>query len=127
MSFGKLELLSVEVRKREQEVRKMTESQLTKLWDDCLSIIRDNIQASSYTTWFANTKPASYTNNVLTIFVPSQFVYEYIEEHFVDILSSAIYRVFGHNTQLNYRVLTDRENQITLDQESEKRPTQTLK
>ena len=127
MSFGKLELLSVEVRKREQEVRKMTESQLTKLWDDCLSIISDNIQASSYTTWFANTKPASYTNNVLTIFVPSQFVYEYIEEHFVDILSSAIYRVFGHNTQLNYRVLTDRENQITLDQESEKRPSQTLK
>lgn len=105
----------------------MTETQLIQRWDECLNIIRDNIQASSYTTWFSNTKPASYTNNVLTIFVPSQFVYEYIEEHFVDILSAAIYRIFGNNTQLNYRVLTDRENQITLDQESEKRPTQALK
>lgn len=105
----------------------MTETQLTQRWDECLNIIRDNIQASSYTTWFANTKPASYTNNVLTIFVPSQFVYEYIEEHFVDILSAAIYRIFGNDTQLNYRVLTDRENQITLDQESEKRPSQALK
>jgi len=105
----------------------MTETQLIQRWDECLNIIRDNIQASSYTTWFSNTKPASYTNNVLTIFVPSQFVYEYIEEHFVDILSAAIYRIFGSNTQLNYRVLTDRENQITLDQESEKRPTQALK
>ena len=104
----------------------MTETQLTQRWDECLNIIRDNIQASSYTTWFANTKPASYTNNVLTIFVPSQFVYEYIEEHFVDILSAAIYRIFGNDTQLNYRVLTDRENQITLDQESEKRPSQAL-
>lgn len=105
----------------------MTETQLTQRWDECLNIIRDNIQASSFTTWFANTKPASYTNNVLTIFVPSQFVYEYIEEHFVDILSAAIYRIFGNDTQLNYRVLTDRENQITLDQESEKRPSQALK
>lgn len=105
----------------------MTETQLTQRWDECLNIIRDNIQASSYTTWFANTKPASYTNNVLTIFVPSQFVCEYIEEHFIDILSAAIYRIFGNSTQLNYRVLTDRENQITLDQESEKRPSQALK
>ncbi len=105
----------------------MTETELTQRWDECLNIIRDNIQASSFTTWFANTKPASYTNNVLTIFVPSQFVYEYIEEHFVDILSAAIYRIFGNDTQLNYRVLTDRENQITLDQESEKRPSQALK
>ena len=93
----------------------MTESQLTKLWDDCLAIIQDNVQASSYNTWFANTKPASYTDNVLTIFVPSQFVYEYIEEHFVEILSAAIYRIFGSNTQLNYRVLRDRQNHITLD------------
>lgn len=105
----------------------MTETELTQRWDECLNIIRDNIQASSFTTWFANTKPASFTNNVLTIFVPSQFVYEYIEEHFVDILSAAIYRIFGNDTQLNYRVLTDRENQITLDQESEKRPSQALK
>lgn len=105
----------------------MTETELTQRWNECLNIIRDNIQASSFTTWFANTKPASYTNNVLTIFVPSQFVYEYIEEHFVDILSAAIYRIFGNDTQLNYRVLTDRENQITLDQESEKRPSQALK
>ena len=105
----------------------MTESQLIKSWDDCLTIIRDNVQASSYNTWFANTKPASYTNNVLTIFVPSQFVYEYIEEHFVEILSAAIYRIFGSDTQLNYRVLTDRQNQITLDQESVKRRSSTPK
>ena len=83
----------------------MTETQLVKLWDKCLAIIRDNVQEPAFSTWFSSTKPASYVGNVLTVFVPSQFVYEYIEEHYVDLLSAAIYRVFGADTQLNYRVL----------------------
>ena len=104
----------------------MTDIQLTELWGKCLDIIRDNIPNSTFNTWFSNTKPASYVDHVLTIFVPSQFVYEYIEAHYVNLLSAAIYRVFGNNTLLNYRVLTDRQNQLTVDQESEKRPNSKL-
>lgn len=103
----------------------MTEAQLTELWGNCLDIIRDNVPGTAFNTWFSNTKPASYNGNVLTIFVPSQFVYEYIEAHYVNLLSAAIYRTFGDDTQLNYRVLTDRQNQLTVDQESEKRPSTT--
>ncbi len=100
----------------------MTETQLTNLWGKCLDIIRDNVPDAAFNTWFSETKPASYKGNVLTIFVPSQFVYEYIEANYVNLLSAAIYRIFGDYTQLNYRVLTDRQNQLTMDQESEKRP-----
>ena len=100
----------------------MTETQLTELWGKCLSIIRDNVPGTAFNTWFSNTKSASYKAGVLTIFVPSQFVYEYIEAHYVDLLGAAIYRTFGEGTQLNYRVLTDRQHQLTVDQESEKQP-----
>ena len=103
----------------------MNENNLNELWKRCLDIIADNVPATAFKTWFSNTKPASYAGNVLTIFVPSQFVYEYIEEHFVDLLSSAIYRIFGNTTQLNYRILTDGQNQLTVDQESVKRPSNT--
>ena len=89
----------------------MTETQLTELWGKCLDIIRDNVSGTAFNTWFSNTRPASYTGNVLTIFVPSQFVYEYIEDHYVDLLGKAIYRVFGNNTQLNYRVLVVADKQ----------------
>lgn len=101
----------------------MNENNLTELWDRCLNIIHDNVPETAFKTWFSNTKPASYVGNVLTIYVPSQFVYEYIEEHYVDLLSSAIYRIFGNTTQLNYRILTDGQNQLTVDQESVKRPS----
>ena len=109
-------------RKREQE-QNMNEKNLIELWGKCLDIIRDNISVTAFNTWFSNTKPASYTGNVLTIFVPSPFVYEYIEAHYVDLLGAAIFRVFGNDTMLNYRVLTDRQNGITVDQEPEKKPS----
>lgn len=98
----------------------MTESQLIELWSKCLDVIRDNIPEPAFKTWFADTKPASYVNKVLTIFVPSQFVYEHIEDNYVDLLGAVIYRVFGAGTQLNYRILTDRQNKLTVDQVSDK-------
>ncbi len=98
----------------------MTETQLIELWSKCLDVIRDNIPEPAFKTWFADTKPASYANKVLTIFVPSQFVYEHIEDNYVDLLGAVIYRVFGAGTQLNYRILTDRQNKLTVDQVSDK-------
>ena len=98
----------------------MTETQLIELWSKCLDVIHDNIPEPAFKTWFANTKPASYVNKVLTIFVPSQFVYEHIEDNYVDLLGAVIYRVFGAGTQLNYRILTDRQNKLTVDQVSDK-------
>ena len=100
----------------------MNEKNLIELWNKWLDIIRDNISANAFKTWFSNTTPASYANNVLTIFVPSPFVFEYIEAHYVDLLGAAIYRVFGNDTELNYRILTDRQNGLTLVQEPEKKP-----
>lgn len=97
----------------------MTETQLVGLWNKCLQIIHSNVDRAVFDTWFACTKPASYANKVLTLFVPSQYVYEHIENNYVDLLSAVIYRIFGEDTVLNYRVLTDRQNQLVMDQQSE--------
>ena len=42
--------------------------------------------------------------------VKSQFVAEYIEENYIPLLSSAILRVFGQGTQLEYRILIDSQS-----------------
>lgn len=102
----------------------MTETQLIELWGKCLNIIRNNVEATAFKTWFACTKPASYADKVLTLFVPSHYVYEHIENNYVDLLGAVIDRVFGADTELNYRVLTDSQHQLTVSQGSEqqKRP-----
>ena len=97
----------------------MDKEQLVQQWGKCLSIISDNIPASAYNMWFANITPLKFEDHKLYLETPSQFVYEYIEEHYIDLLYATICKIFGEDTDLMYRVLTDKTNQLSVDQESE--------
>ena len=46
-----------------------------------MQVIKDNVGEQSYKTWFEPIVPMALHNNVLTIQVPSQFFYEWLEEH----------------------------------------------
>ena len=48
-------------------------------WAECLKIIRDNINPQSFRTWFEPIKPIRLSGKVLTLQVPSQFFYEWLE------------------------------------------------
>ena len=102
----------------------MKQEELEQRWSECLSIINDNIPASAYKIWFANIRPQKFDDHdqVLWLAIPSQFVYEYIEEHYIDLLYATICRVFGENTDLMYRVQMDQINEISVDQQSASRP-----
>ena len=60
------------------------------VWEKCLSFIKDNIAEDAYNTWFVPIRPGKLNNNVLTIQVPSKFFYEWLEEHYIKILKSAL-------------------------------------
>lgn len=51
--------------------------------------------------------------------MPSPFVYEYLEQNFIDLLGKALKRVFGPGVKLTYRVVTDQENQLSQDIEAD--------
>ena len=80
---------------------------LQQQWAQCQTILADNMTSSAYQTWFAPIVPLQFSEGVLVLQVRSQFVAEYIEENYIPLLSSAIYRVFGQGTRLEYRVLID--------------------
>ena len=50
--------------------------EVEKVWSDCLSIIKSELNENSYSTWFAPIVPLRFVNDTLTIQVPSQFFYE---------------------------------------------------
>lgn len=81
--------------------------QLDILWAQCQKILADNLTPSAYQTWFAPIMPLRYDNHVLILQVKSQFIAEYIEENYINLLSATLFRVFGQGTQLEYRVLID--------------------
>jgi len=88
-------------------------------WEKCLDIIRDNVNLQSFKTWFKPIKPLKQEGKVLTIQVPSLFFYEWIEEHYVNLLRSTIKKVIGIGAKLEYNIVvensSDNGNQRTIN------------
>ncbi|PKP00850.1 MAG: chromosomal replication initiator protein DnaA, partial [Bacteroidetes bacterium HGW-Bacteroidetes-6] len=80
---------------------------IKNIWNNCLKVIKDNIDDHSFSTWFAPIKPLKLDGNVLTIQVPSSFFYEWIEEHYIDLLKKTIRKELGQDGKLEYNILVD--------------------
>jgi chromosomal replication initiator protein len=65
------------------------------------------VEWQPFKTWFEPIKPVKLVENVLTIQVPSQFFYEYLEEHYVGLLGKTIKRELGKEARLEYRIVVD--------------------
>ena len=78
-----------------------------EIWKKCLSVIKDNTEAQSYITWFEPIVPIALVDNTLTIQVPSQFFYEWLESHYIELLKKTIKRVIGPDGQLVYNIIMD--------------------
>ena len=74
------------------------------VWMECLSFIKDNIKPQAYKTWFEPIKPIKLAGEALTIQVPSNFFYEWLEEHYIKLLRVALVRELGNNAKLIYDV-----------------------
>ena len=87
------------------------------LWDNTLALISSNVSEKAYNTWFKPIVFESYNPSTLTLVVqiPSTFVYEYLEEHYVDLLSKCLQRSFGHSVKLNYRVVVVKNPEAKAD------------
>ncbi len=79
------------------------------VWNNCLRIIRDHVGEQSFKTWFAPIKPLRLVNKTLTLQVPSQFFYEWLEDHYVYLLRKAIDAEIGSDGQLEYSVIIDKK------------------
>lgn len=78
-----------------------------EVWNKCLKIIKDNINYQSYKTWFEPIIPIKLEKSVLTIQVPSQFFYEWLEEHYINLLKKTIKHQLGPGGRLEYSIVMD--------------------
>ncbi len=92
------------------------------LWDNCLHLIRQNVSEQSFKTWFEPIVFESYNEQDKTVLVqvPSPYVYEYLEQNFVQVMGWALRMSFQTNVRLTYRLVTDKEHKLTQDVESER-------
>jgi chromosomal replication initiator protein len=85
----------------------MNELNHESVWVKCLSVIKDNVSPQSFKTWFEPIKPVKLQESVLTIQVPSQFFYEWLEEHYITLLKKTIRKELGTEGRLEYSIVME--------------------
>ncbi len=81
-----------------------------RVWTACLDVIKDTLgpeNRKAYDTWFLPIVPIQLDGNTLIVQVPSPFFYEWLEEHYVDLLKRVIRMQLGPGAMLKYSIVMD--------------------
>jgi chromosomal replication initiator protein len=85
----------------------MPEKSYQEVWNNCLSIIRDNVTAQNFKTWFKPIKAVKLDDKILTVQVPSQFFYEWLESNYITLIKKTLKRELGKDAKLEYNILLE--------------------
>ena len=85
------------------------------VWSSCLSSIQSQVPNQSFKTWFEPVKAAKLENGELTVQVPSQFFYEWLEEHYYTLIKNTISTFLGEDAKLTYLVVPPDDSGSTLE------------
>jgi chromosomal replication initiator protein len=88
--------------------------ELFSLWNNILSHIQPEINSQSFKTWFEPIRPVKIEKNEVSVTVPSQFFYEWLEEHYYSLISGALQKVLGVSAKLTYTVVPSDEPSPTM-------------
>jgi chromosomal replication initiator protein len=90
-----------------QHVQPTEVEQARFVWVACLERLREAVNTQSFKTWFEPIVPLGLNGGLLTLQVPSQFFYDWLEEHYYGLIESTITRVLGREATLEYSIKTE--------------------
>ncbi|NWG29674.1 MAG: chromosomal replication initiator protein DnaA [Ignavibacteriaceae bacterium] len=90
-----------------QITEKITHEEPVSVWKACLLKIKENVSMMTYNTWFLPIKPIELLDSTLKVQIPSQFFWEWIDEHFNALITKSITEVLGKNAKLTYVIAED--------------------
>ncbi|HEB61700.1 MAG TPA: chromosomal replication initiator protein DnaA [Bacteroidetes bacterium] len=83
-----------------------------EIWAKCLVEIKKNVDERSFNTWFKPIKPVILSGKTLTIQVPNKFFYEWLEEKYINLLGSVLFKYLGKDAGLQYQIVVDDHKDI---------------
>jgi chromosomal replication initiator protein len=92
----------------------------TFIWRECLKHIKDNVTLMTYNTWFIPIKPLELDGFTLKVQLPSQFFWEWIDEHFNTLITKTIRQVLGPEAKLAYLIKEDTDSSTSAITNSQK-------
>ncbi|MCP4724435.1 MAG: chromosomal replication initiator protein DnaA [bacterium] len=75
-----------------------------QVWKEVLDIIRSQINEQSYNTWFIPLKPKTMLDNTISVEIPGKFFSEWLDEHYKNLITSALEDVIDPGAAIKYVV-----------------------
>ena len=94
-------------------------SNYERQWEQCLDIIRDNLNnEEAFNAFFAKTRAVSYVDDRLVLMIPSHFVFERLESEYFDLLKKTLQRIYGPKIQLESQIQVTQEDEVKVERKA---------
>ncbi len=80
------------------------------VWKECLKLIKENVTHMTYNTWFLPIKPLKMDDSTLIVQLPSQFFWEWIDEHYNTLINKTVHEVLGAESKLAYVIADEKDS-----------------
>jgi len=98
-------------------VEKPTELTAEGVWNEISGRLRETLNENTFSTWFAEVDAAEITDDEFVLSVPNDFTREWIEGHFLDLISAALAEVAGERSiRLRIAERTAKQSQAPNDE-----------
>lgn len=100
-------------------ISKTSTRPLTEVWNDFLEEIKNNVTQMTFNTWFLPIKPLEMKNSTIKVQLPSQFFWEWIDEHYKNLINKTIQSLFGEHFSLTYVISDEPEANLLESKKTE--------
>ncbi len=82
------------------------------IWTTFLSNIKEKLSDQSFVTWFKPIVPVNLQGKNLTVQIPSQFFYEFLESHYNHLILESLEKTLGPGAKLIYSIVVNSSTEI---------------
>jgi chromosomal replication initiator protein len=77
------------------------------VWRQCMTLVRERVNSLSFKTWLEPIVPLRIEGSRFFVRVPSQFFYDWIEEHYYSLINELLTRVMGTEMIIGYEIVLE--------------------
>lgn len=99
-------------------ISKTTSTNLSETWNNFLKEVKNNVSQMTFNTWFLPIKPLEINDSTLKVQLPSQFFWEWIDEHYKGLINKTIQKVTGKQITLTYII----NEELSINSSIEEKP-----
>ncbi len=90
----------------------MSDSQLSDIWRETLSLIKEDITKPSFETWFKGTELVDYLGDIIIIKTPNEYAKNFLENEFRPVITKRLEQILNCTLTVKFVTAAEKDNAI---------------